>query len=60
MTDKDFDNWLERQDIDTVPMVAWGPSHTKIAVRFANDMAARAIRSTLDEALNSGDGSYRP
>lgn len=59
IADKDFDEWLENK-APMLPLVNWGPSHTKIAVLFASYMAARAARSVLDEALNSGDGSYRP
>ena len=29
-------------------------------VWFAAQVSRRAVNSTLDEALNSGDGSYRP
>lgn len=60
LTREDFARWLEAQDPMTLPVVGWGAEHTIIAVRFARDMARRAVTRTLDQALNSGDGSYKP
>ena len=60
MKQSDFDEWLDKQIPGTVPLVAWGPSHTKIALMFARDMARASTREVLDYALNSGDGSYKP
>ena len=54
-----FAEWLEH-NIHRVPLINWGPMHTKIAEMYAKDVAAKAVRRTLDEALNRGDGSYRP
>jgi hypothetical protein len=55
----DFDDWLSANAL-SLPLIAWGPQHTWIAVWYARHAAAAAVRRTLDEALNSGDGSYRP
>lgn len=64
MDANDFDKWLDKQPAFSLPGVAWGPHHTQIAVAFAADMtkdtARSAVNHCLDEALNSGDGSYRP
>lgn len=60
LTRNDFGEWLAQQDPMTLPVVAWSHEHTIIAVRFARDMAKRAVTRTLDQALNSGDGSYKP
>jgi hypothetical protein len=43
-----------------IPLVRWGDSHTKIAAMFAEHWAKRRINATLDDALNSGDASYKP
>lgn len=59
MSEQDFNEWLDDNAM-RIPLVAWGPKHTKIAVMFAEEMAANAVRKTLDDALNSGDGSYKP
>lgn len=56
----EFDKWLDAQPAFSLPMVNWGPSHSEIAVKFARDMANAAVRQVLDQALNEGDGSYRP
>ncbi len=55
-----FDLWLLKQDSLKLPLVSWGPGHTKIAMLFASDMVKLAIHNTLDHALNSGNGSYKP
>lgn len=62
MNAEDFDKWLdEKMDKGVhIPFVAWGPSHTLIAVMFANDMAKGVVNKALDVALNEGDGSYKP
>ena len=41
-------------------VVRWNPLHTKIAALFAEWWSAQCVRAVLDEALSSGDGSYRP
>jgi hypothetical protein len=67
LTVEGFDEWLSEATAhglegkgEQVPMVRWGPQHTKIAAAFAEHWATRAVRRTLDQALNSGDGAYRP
>lgn len=60
MNAEDFDKWLDQQDYTNFPLVNWGPSHTFIAVKFANDMAKGIVTKALDVALNEGDGSYKP
>ena len=55
-----FEEWLEKQPDFSVPVVRWGEVHSEIAERYAKDCIARAIDNVLGEALNSGDGSYRP
>jgi hypothetical protein len=58
--------WVWKSDplaLDTeeqIPLVRWGEAHNRIAAAFAEEWAARAVSRALDEALNSGDGSYRP
>ena len=59
MNRETFNTWLEENN-GRLPLVAWGDGHTAIALMFAADMEVRAVRKTLDEALNSGDGSYKP
>lgn len=54
-----FEKWLE-ENVDHIPIVRWGDLHSRIAMMFARDYAAGATRRLLDEALNSGDGSYKP
>ena len=51
MTNRDFDEWLAKQDTFKLPLVAWGEGHTQIALKFAEDVAARSVRKVLDEAL---------
>ena len=64
-----FEEWLATQDVlardpetnrPIIPLVRWGPEHSEIAERYAADIAKGAVARVLDEALNSGDGSYRP
>lgn len=43
-----------------LPMVAWGPQHSKIAIAFAEWFARQQVQKTLDQALNEGNGAYRP
>lgn len=60
-----FEEWLESRDEDAepLPLVAWGPQHSKIAQMYAADVAAASINhycEVINQALNEGDGVYRP
>ena len=62
-----FQEWLEQTD-RKVPLCEWGPkTHDKIVAMYVEDEVKRVsdellgkFRAQLDEALNSGDGAYRP
>jgi len=54
-----FKEWLAENALK-IPLVRWGNQHTEIACLFAEACSQRATRRLLDEALNSGDGSYKP
>ncbi len=62
-TTKAFDKWLD-ENAQHLPLSSWGPTHTQIACAFADYLVEQesvgAVRRVLDQALNSGDGSYRP
>ena len=65
MKKPDFSEWLKKQEPFSVPVCNWGPTQTEIAERFAADFAKECAEENkslkwLNEALNSGDGTYRP
>lgn len=51
-----FEEWKAKQDTWKLPLVAWGPQHSKLAEMYAKAMVQRA----LDRALNEGNGTYKP
>lgn len=55
----EFDWWLSRH-IEELPIVNWSNDHTKIAVAFAAYYERMATNHAVGEALNSGDGTYKP
>jgi len=55
----EFNAWLSN-NVEDVPLCRWGSSQAEVACKFAAWYAKRAVNRTLDVALNSGDGSYRP
>ena len=56
---KEFRAWLKENAFD-LPLIAWGDLHDWVAIAYAEHRMKNAVNRTLDEALNSGDGSYKP
>lgn len=57
---EDFWQWWQAHGEAKHGLMRWGDHHTAVAMDYAAYCSRRAVSRTLDEALNSGDGTYRP